>query len=75
MARGDVRDLMRHHPGQLGFGIGGQDQSRVDVKISAGQGVGVDLVGSVHALPAEVERPGHMGATRLARTKHPADLR
>ena len=41
----DVRDLMRHHSGQFGFVVGGQDQPRVHVEESAGKRERVQFVG------------------------------
>jgi len=45
MARADMRNLMRHHSGQLGFLVRCQDSSRIDVDESAGERERVDHVG------------------------------
>jgi hypothetical protein len=44
VARGDVSDLVCHYAGELGFGLGGEDQSSVHEEEAAGQGEGVDIV-------------------------------
>ena len=41
----DVGNLVRHHAGQFGFIIGGENQAAVDVEESAGKSERVDLVG------------------------------
>ena len=48
VARGYVRDFVRHHAGQLGFGIGFQDQAGVHKEKPAGQGKGIHLFGIQH---------------------------
>ena len=48
MPRRDVRDLMRHHAGQLGFGVRFQDQARVDEEEAARKREGVDILGVDH---------------------------
>ncbi len=52
VASGDVRDLVRHHAGQLGFIVSSQNQAGVHVEESAGQSEGVDVVG-IHDLDRE----------------------
>src|SRR5262249_52737131 len=44
VTRGDVGDLVRHRPGQLGFALGCLDQSRVNKDESPRQGKRVQLL-------------------------------
>ena len=44
MTSGDMRDFMCHHGSQLGFVIGGENETAVDVEEATGQGKRVDLV-------------------------------
>ena len=48
MARGHVRDLVRHHARQFGFAIRLQDQARVHEEEPAGQSESVHLFGIDH---------------------------
>ena len=54
MTGSDVRNLMRHHSSQLGFIVGGQNQSTVHVEETARQRKGVHLFGIEH-----LNREGH----------------